>query len=481
MVKRILLAAMMVALVAVPASAAVQSVKVSGALESTWIVRYGFDLGVDVGQDPSAADFYQNLFITQATVAFDADLTDNVSVRTVLINERAWDEEDNANTDIDLTEAYLEMREFYLSSLTAIVGRFPLFYGAGFIIGNGPNNVVGAGGLSGVAEDFTWRTRSDGVKLIFDYDPLTIDIFAVKVDANTLLGTGGGKVANVNENDDVDLYGINSTWSLGDEYNSSLESYFFAKLDRSSSVAAAPGSKTDSVYVPGFRVSSNPIEGLMTSLEMAWQYGNNAVTGDTAGSRDNLKRDAMGAQVIASYAIPGETIKDYTPVVSGSYTYVSGDSNPRNERDPNQPASQNKWTAWDQMFEGQAGGTIYNTLFDLSNAHIYNLGVQLNPWEDVTAKVSWWGIWLDKEFDEGANYDVTADFVMRQPDGTTLVPVVAVDERFVGNEIDAELKVQYTEDVELGFMASWFLPGDVFTDRNDEPARQFITKASVLW
>jgi hypothetical protein len=476
----------MVALVAVPASAAVQSVKVSGALESTWIVRYGFDLGVDIGQDPSAIDFYQNIFITQATVAFDADLTDNVSVKLQLINERPWDAETNANTDIDLNLAYLEMREFYLSSLTAVVGRMPVVYGTGFILGGGPNNVIGAGGLVGVAEDFSWRTEFDGVKLIFDYDPLTVDLFAYKVAATNLLG------AAVNdEDDDIDLYGVNSTWSLGDEYNSSIESYFFAKIDRTGNTASAvfappvvPNSgqsKADTVYVPGFRVSSNPIEGLMTSLEMAWQYGNKAVTGDNAGSGDNLKRDAMGAQVIASYAIPGETIKDYTPVVSGSYTYVSGDSNPDNERDGNQPVSDNEWNGWDQMFEGQAGGTIYNTLFDLTNAHIYNLGLQINPWEDVTAKVSWWGIWLDKEIDEADGDADTADFVMRQPDGTTLVPVVAVDETMVGNELDAELMVQYTEDVELGFIASWFLPGDVFTCDNDEPARQFITKASVLW
>jgi hypothetical protein len=322
--------------------------------------------------------------------------------------------------------------------------------------------------------------------LIFDYDPLTVDLFAYKVAATNLLG------AAVNdEDDDIDLYGVNSTWSLGDEYNSSIESYFFAKIDRTGNTASAvfappvvPNSgqsKADTVYVPGFRVSSNPIEGLMTSLEMAWQYGNKAVTGDNAGSGDNLKRDAMGAQVIASYAIPGETIKDYTPVVSGSYTYVSGDSNPDNERDGNQPVSDNEWNGWDQMFEGQAGGTIYNTLFDLTNAHIYNLGLQINPWEDVTAKVSWWGIWLDKEIDEADGDADTADFVMRQPDGTTLVPVVAVDETMVGNELDAELMVQYTEDVELGFIASWFLPGDVFTCDNDEPARQFITKASVLW
>ncbi len=475
MSKRLLIAAMLVALMALPASAAVQSVKVSGSLESTWVVRDQFDLG-DVSS-ASDSEFYQNLLITQAIVRFDADLTDNVSVVTQLINERAWDEEVSSNTDIDINLAYIEMREFLNSNLTVTVGRQVLNYGNAFIIGaGGPNNRIGAGGLNGVAEDLSWRTEYDAVKMVLDYDPLVVDIFAAKVDANQLTGVSS---ANTSE-DDVDLYGINANWNLGDERNTGIEGYFFAKINQEDLTGMPTGQKADTVYVPGMRIYSNPIEGMYTSVEVAWQRGNNASVGDNNGA-DNLKREAMGAQVIGSYAIPGDTLSQYSPVLSGSYTYVSGDSNPDDERDPNAPASQEKWTAWDDMFEDQSGGTIYNTLFDLTNSHIYNAGLQMTPMEDVIAKISWWGIWLDKEMDEADSDSTTSDFIMRQPDGTTTTPVVSLDETHVGNELDVDLVFNYTEDVQLGFSAGWFFPGDVFSEDNDDVAKQFLTKVGVNW
>jgi hypothetical protein len=478
--KRLILAALMVALIAMPASAAVQSVKVSGSLDSTWVVRDQFDLGV-VATATGDGEFYQNLFITQATVRFDADLTDNVSVVTQLINERAWDEEDSANTDIDINLAYLEMREFLNSALTIWVGRFPLAYGNQFVVGQGPNNIVpsGAGGLSGVAEDLTWRTEFDGVRMVFDYDPLVIDMFAVKADANQLTGSS----QQTSSIDDVDLYGIQSTWSLGDEYNTGIESYMFVRLNEDlQENSTANGAKTDEVFVPGLRVFSNPIEGLYTSAEFAMQWGNKSFTGETVSTPDNLRRDAKAAQVIASYAIPGETVADYSPVVSGSYTWVSGDSNPDNERQFNEPGNPKEvWTAWDPMFENQAGGTIYNTLFDLTNAHIYNAALQITPMEDVIAKVSWWGMWLDQEIDNGSNFDRTSDFIMRQPDGTTVTPTVAVDKTLIGQEVDFDFLYNYTEDVQFGLSMGWFWPGPVFGVENDAIAKQFITKVGVDW
>ena len=95
--RRILLALAMVALIAVPASAAVQNVKVSGSIESTWLVRDQFTLGNPVFADDTDSndniEFYQNLLITQAILRVDADLTDNVSAVIQLINEREWGDE----------------------------------------------------------------------------------------------------------------------------------------------------------------------------------------------------------------------------------------------------------------------------------------------------------------------------------------------------------------------------------------------------
>jgi hypothetical protein len=295
-----------------------------------------------------------------------------------------------------------------------------------------------------------------------------------------------GASASESSDDDVNLYGINTNYSLGDERNSEVEAYFWMLEDNgtqsvstafgSGSGAVGNGTKDDTILTPGLRVSSNPIDGLYTSAEVAWQFGNKAVVSTANGVVDNLKRNAMGAQVISSFAIPGDAIEEYKPVVGGSYTFVSGDSNPTNGRDTWMPASQEKYTAWDPMFEDQGGGTIYNTLFSLTNAHIYNTNVSVTPLEDVTVRGNWWSIWLDKEFDQAAG---TSTFTLLQPDGTTATAGVIDDETSVGNELDIDVIWDYTEDVQFGFSAGWFFPGDIFTERNDAIAKQFLTTANV--
>ena len=269
--KKVLLAVSVVAtLVAMPAFAAVQNIKVSGDIDSTYVYRDRFDLS---GRNGNTTQFEQSLFITQTRLRVDADLSDNVSATVLLINERAWDEESSTNTadstDIDLNLAYVKLREMLYSPLTVQIGRQNFMYGNEFIIGSvGTNNNIADGGLNGVAEDLTKRTAYDGIKLVFDYHPLTIDLFAAKADANNLAGTGRQK-------DDIDFYGINGNYQLGDQWNTTLEAYFFSRFDRSLNSIALAGlhPKTDTVYTPGLRASTNPIKGLNVQGELAWQGG----------------------------------------------------------------------------------------------------------------------------------------------------------------------------------------------------------------
>src|SRR3989338_6830839 len=105
--KTILLAFALVAFVAMPAMASVQNVKISGSIDSTWLVRNDFYLGaIFIGDEE------QTLFIPQAILQADADLTDNVSTTIALINERVWGHTSNdASTGVDLLLAYVTLRE----------------------------------------------------------------------------------------------------------------------------------------------------------------------------------------------------------------------------------------------------------------------------------------------------------------------------------------------------------------------------------
>lgn len=485
--KKVLLLAvsMLAALVAMPAFAAVQNIKVGGDIDSTYVYRDRFDLR---GRNGGTTQFEQNLFITQTRLRVDADLSDNVSATVVLLNERPWDEESNANTndstDIDLNLAYVKLREMLYSPLTVVVGRQHFGYGNEFIMGSiGTNNNTADGGLNGVAEDLTVRTAYDGIKMIFDYNPLTIDLFAAKVDSNNNAGTG-------RHNDDVDFFGVNGNYQLGDQWNTTLESYFFTRFDRSLNVGAlgiGTGTKSDSIYTPGLRASTNPIKGLNMQGELAWQGGNKASTDTTGAARvDNIPREAMGAQAIVNYQVQHEKVAKWKPVVMGVYTYTSGDSNPSNSSNAAgnmTPASKETWTAWDPMFENQGGGTIYNSLFDLSNSHIAVASAQVSPIEDVTAKLTWTGIWLDKEATDGSGLVGAGglkSFNMRQPDGTTIQPVITSN-KDVGYEIDADFNYNYTEDVKLGLSLGWFVPGGFFDSANNENAKQALAHVGVTF
>lgn len=478
--RKLLLALGLVAFVSMPAVASVQNVKISGSIDSTWLNRNDFDLGANLVEDES-----QNLFITQAILQADADLTDNVSTTIALINERAWGSEaantsDSANsTDVDLLLAYVTLREMLYSPLTVVVGKQAFHYGNSFIVdAAGTNNSAPAdSGLASIAGDLTKQTTQDAVRLIFDYEPLSIEVLVSKINSrnNTLAPATDHSDFR---DDDVDLYGVNAGYEVGDSMNTQVEAYFFAKIDKLavSTTDDTTASKTDTVYVPGLRASTNPIEGLNVQAEVAWQRGNKVV--DSADINENQRREALGVQFIANYQVP--VMEEYKPMLGYVYTYASGDSNPGDVNTPalaDNPVSENRWTAWDPMFENQAGGTIYNAIFNLSNAHIHTVSAQVNPIEDVTAKVSWTNLRLDKELrGNTANSSLT----LVQPDGTaSAVLGTNADEKEIGNEIDATLTYDYTEDVQFGANFGWFLPGDLFTGANDQVATQAIVHGNV--
>lgn len=475
MKKSILLAVLALALVAAPAFASVQNVKVGGSIDSTWLYRENFDLGADV-----IGDEVQNLFITQTMLTVDADLTDNVSTSICLINERAWDQKDsdaannNDDSDVDIHLAFVTLREMLYSPLTVVVGRQAFHYGNSLIVDSSGTNNSGPtdSGIELIAGDLTKQTAQDAIRLIFDYEPLSLELLFSKIDSNT------NSLVN-DDGDDVDLYGVNAGYEVGDSFNTQVEAYFFAKTDKSTDgTGASTNSKSDTVYVPGLRASTTPIEGLNVQAEVAWQRGNRVATTSLAATDpsravQNEKREAMASQFIANYQVP--VLEEYKPVAQYTYTYVSGDSNP-NDRGYSSQSSTNKHTAWDPMYENQGSGAIYNAIFNLTNLHVHGVSLQANPIEDVTTKLSWIGFWLDKKID--TNNGGTLALV--QPDGVNTGNLgVNRTEEDVGYEVDFEAIYDYTEDVQFGANFGWFVPGDVFTTANNDVASQAIVHGNV--
>lgn len=454
--KKVLLAAVLAAFVAMPAYASVQNVKVSGDIESTYVVRNQFDLGSQVGTEK----YRQNFLLTQTRLRVDADLTDNVQTTVRLINERVWGVDNVATNDVDLNLAYVTLKEMLYSPLTVIIGRQEFAFGNSFVIDtNGTNNSAATGGIASAAGDLTKRTAQDAVRAILDYNPLTINVIASKISSGNFAGTGALK-------DDINLLGTNAAYQLGDKWQTMVEAYYWAKLDQSNLNASGAGAKTDTVYMPGVHASTNPIKGLNLSAELALQRGNKA----TSGTAINIKREATAAQLIANYALPIAKIEKYSPTVMGAYTYVSGERHSW-EAGNSPTGDDTRYTGWDPMFENQAGGTIYNTLFNLTNAHIVTLKASAKPIEDVTASIQMDNLWLDKNV-EGGTIQVIG------PDNST-TNLASTNNAFLGSELGLGLAYAYTDDVTLGAKLNWFTPGDAFSSNNQNVASQILVNANV--
>jgi len=502
--KKLLVAAIVV-LMASPAFAAIQNVKVSGDITSTFVDRNTFDLGTTFfseGDTPTGTSTNaspvglkkQNVFITQTRLRVDADLSDNVSATVGLINERAWNAENspqngttsnpdtgttNVNTskldtNVQLYLASLTLREFLYSPLTVTIGRQIFNYGNGLIMGDGGVNNQATGNLQYIAQDLTERTSYDGIKAVLDYKPLTIDMFYFKNGQNLLNGNPQS------DNSSSDVYGINANYQLSDPWSTVLETYIFSRINGNGNAIAINGTtaanRGDTLFVPGLRASTNPIKGLNVQGELAWQFGNHPVI-TTFGTNTNVeqaeKRRAMAAQFLASYALP--VLDKYKPTVNASYTYVSGDKDATANYNAVPYSSAKVYTAWDPFNESQGSGTIYNTLFPLSNMHIVSIGASANPLEDVTAAVTWSGLWAASSF---GTYNKLALF---QPDGgaNTITPQTKGQNKGLGNEYDINLTYNYTEDVTFGVSLGWFVPGSVFTSNNNNTASQALANVAV--
>ncbi|MBF0485789.1 MAG: alginate export family protein [Candidatus Omnitrophica bacterium] len=438
--KKLMLAVAMVALMAAPSFAAVQNVKVSGSIATTSVIRADFNANTTRDR--------QNEVFAQTHLNVSADLTDNVTTNIGLLQERLWGNaggSDQASTgSIDLETAYVSMKEFLYSPLTVTVGRQPLKYGNQLIIGSSVQSGLTAGNVTAVP-DLTDKGNFDAIKAVLTYDPLTVDLFASRISNNGTVGATGTNDIH----DNVNLYGVNANYKLGDKMSTVVEAYTFLKQDDSKDNRnLTPFHKSENTFVPGLRVSTNPIEGLNVQLEGAYQMGNvwNNGTGTAM-----TNRDAFAFQGMVNYALP--VLKNLKPVLAGAYTYLSG----------NKPGS-TKGRAWDAMFEHQNTGRIFDTSavgnLASSNSQLVTVSGEITPIQDLTAKASWNGLWKAEK-----------------PVDTTTANL----SRYIGSEIDLDLTYAYTEDVKFGMSAGQFLTGKNYIYPNNKNATQVLSSVSVAF
>lgn len=472
--------------IAFAAYAGVQNVKVSGDIALQGVSRN--DLTLRRVGEPTFNEYDRHIsgVLSHVRVKIDADLTDNVSTTVRLINERLWGVETNgtstsgafdnassSNVSIDL--AYATMKEFLYSPLTLTVGRQELHFGNDLIIGDPDTNNLMAGHattplaadtgrfLPRSLDDLTLRKSFDAVRATLNYDPLVIDAVWSKV--------AEGRVDN---KDDHDLYGVNANYAV--DKNSTLEGYYWEKKRQKAGVGAvAPQvqeSHHDIVRTIGARGDYRGIKNLLVGLEGAFQFGekvNNATLYPNdvlAADGGYRRRRAYALQFVSQYNL--SDVK-YNPVLVFTYTHLSGE--PLGGRDKT-------YRGWDPMFENQAGGTLFNKIMGYSNAGLYNAKVSAKPMQDVTLSVDYYYIRLLRAFND-SGVGITAVNLTGVAGDPTYRMVTK--KNTLGNEVDAMVTYDYTEDVQFGLGAGLFIPGNAFDDVNKESATQVIGSMKVTF
>lgn len=483
------------------AYAEVQNIKVSGDIDLKGISQHNYDLqSFNANQNKLAGengavnnadsdDDDVGYFLSTVHVRVDADLTDNVSASVRLLNQRVWDAHAATQDEVHLDNAYVVLKEFLYSPLTVIAGRQDLRYGTGFIVGPGlladPNGYAGVtdpgprhdpdgNGTGNIGREFSAYNAYDAIRLILDFAPLTVE----------------GMLAKVNETgtttDDADLYGVIVNYKL-DQWNAEIEPYWFLKDNESDSITVndalreASGTvlaayERNEVHTVGLRLAGSPIENLRLSGEGAHQFGEIEDDNDAANQVQNKRdRDAWAATIRAEYDwvnVP------WTPTTGVGWVYFSGEEGERQRTSGGGVAEtgvpdvdqRDELNAWDLVFRGSfttyvqdffsgqdSTPNLYTTA-DVNdtgaatNRHLIFADVGIKPLEDLTV----WARYTHARFAEAPR---------------------AGRSEHAGDELDAKVVYDYTEDVQLAAFGGWFFPGDYY----DEPARDGDRSNDIAW
>jgi len=503
MVKATLRSAVLLGLLAfsAPSYAEVQNVKVGGEVTVTGFHRKSLRLSEDVfnssAAQPALATTGQvtgaapqtgssgSSFLQQLTaINVGADLTENVSTQVRVINQRVWGALDDNAVDstssgsatndhgnaVELSLANITLKELFYSPLTVRIGRQPLWFGRGLIIGSrihqgdvDPSNALAADEFSDLAAGF------DAIRGTLDLAgvagmPLTLDTVYAKVTEDDVSVVTTGLDSS---HDDTNLFGFNLGTKF-DSMNGEAETYYWNKSNRSITVVNVD--KVPDSNTLGFRGSVSPADGASVYGELAYQWGH-AITSGITYDAEGAAGDAYTAW--AANLGTDWTLKDamWSPTVGAEWIFFTG-------RQINGSGS----AGWEPVFHGyfpdrlrstqtagfylpaQSGATVGGTFNAITNSytnqHTLALHGTVMPIEDLAVdnRYSWFVA------DEGIKPTTTP--------GTKR-------EHYFGSEWDMNATYNYTDDVQLGAALSVYWPGSVFRSPYDDISSQLLTSVSV--
>jgi hypothetical protein len=441
------------------------------------------------GAVASVADFgsANDDFLQQLTaINVGADLTENVSTQIRVINQRVWGALDDgaadqstvgaggqSSNDVELSLANITLKELFYSPLTVTIGRQPLWFGRGFIVGSRLVHGDVDPGDNIAADEFSDLTAFDAIRGTLDLAgtaamdlPVVVDVIWAKVEEDDV---SVASTAGDSSTDDTNLYGVNLGTKF-DSMNGEAEAYYFGKQDNSVAVLEHKWkARADTI---GLRGSASPMEGSSVWGELAYQWGHRITSGiayDAEGAAGD-DYQAWAANLGADYSA-GDVA--WSPTVGGEWIWYSGD-------DSEVGSAGSAIGGWDPVYRGrfssllrefqaagfyvpaQSGATVGGTFAGVTNSttnqHTFALHGTVKPIEDLTIdnRFSWFLA------DKGIRPTATAKRY-----------------HYFGGEWDVQANYDYTDDVKIGAVWGIFMPGNVFRSPYDETAQELVTSVSV--
>jgi hypothetical protein len=431
------------------ASAEVQSIRVSGEVNTYGIYRND-DNDLDYFGATAGSSNPEQFIETTVGLNFDADLTENVAAHLGMISQRDWDNGTGTNNqewDVSVAQAYITLNEMLYEPLTVRIGTQPLYFGRGLIIGSTVNDdyfdVDPQGALG--APEYTLHDNSfDSISATLDYAPWAVDLGYVKVDEG----------AN-DQNDDHTVWFINGDYDFENEYAAELEGYFlYDKLSRQ-----ATQNKTNDLFTIGARGSFVPLEDSLVFGEIAYQFGNIMDTPLSssyyvADRSSEVDVDAIAYEIGGSYFWEDVLIK---PEIGATYTFMQGD--PRGNDGDYEGFTSPYMRKSDTAIFGWNGRLYDSAITQTSRSPWYTnlqqilLTLNMKPlaamdYNDINLEAKY----AHFEYDESPKENCDDD---------------------AGNEVDLMLTYDYTEDVQFGLLSAWFMPGEFYSDAETEDTKSY--------
>ncbi len=322
-------------------------------------------------------DFGATSAVEQRTLLnVKADFTNDVSTFIEFDSYNNWGDgfrssyltgiDGRGDADVDLYQAYINVKNLWGTPLSLRVGRQELVFGSEFLLGNNDSNAFFTG------------LSYDAIRLTFANDMFKADAFAAKL-AESYQNFGKG---------DLDLYGVYGSY-IGIE-DVTIDAYWLYVQDN-----RVAGQDID-IHTFGLR-GAGTFSGFDFDVEAAYQFGN--IDGQPSACPFGFGEADVDYDGFAGNAVLGYTFDmAWQPRVFAKFAYIDG-----GKRDDD-CWSNDRTMPFNRLFSDVDYSVFLDNNSNLTNLIYYGLGVQVMPTECVSLQLA--GAYLDVEKSYGNESDL---------------------------------------------------------------------------